>query len=159
VSRKYILFSLALLLFITQTVSIASSQTVRNCFEFGYVKSDYDWTGESIWLANSKRKDRVASKSVAALGASGSGKININGNDSDLKLVKYWLPRSNNKAGRGGYQIWKGSEVLVRIDYIFTKVCLPGDEDECLVYSYKGVMDVTYKGRRKKVKIRGLGSS
>jgi hypothetical protein len=155
---RFIFFSLSFLLFMTQFVSIANSQTVSGSFKFGFVKGGYEGSGDSIWLANSKKKDRVASKSVAALGADGSGSININGKDINLKKIKDFLPDKNFKVGRGGYEIWKGKQITVRIDYIFTWLCSPEDES-CEVYYYKGVMDVTYKGQRRKAQIIGYGGS
>lgn len=137
---------------------MAGSQVIQSGFEFGYVKTDYDWGGESVWLANTKMTDRVSNKSIASLHGDGSGKVNINGNDVDLKLVKYYSADNNEKIGRGGYQIWKGDGVRLRNDYIITRLCSAGDED-CIVYYYKGTMNITYHGKRRKVKITGFGGS
>lgn len=41
-------------------------------FEFGHVR-EYDFAGDRIWPANTKKKDRIASKSIAVLGYNGLG--------------------------------------------------------------------------------------
>ena len=79
----------------------------QNTFRLGFVKS-FDDGGDSIWLANTKKKDRIDSKAIAVFGNSLTGKININGRDVELKSVKDYLPDKNFKVGRGGYEILKG---------------------------------------------------
>ena len=153
-NKRYILTALVLFLSLT---GIAAGQRVRRSFEFGFVKSGYDWAGEQIWPATSKKSDRIPSKAAAFLGADSTGKINIDGNDIELKFVKGRLPVGNQKAGRGGYQLWRGRNVTLRIDYIFTQKC-PVD-DECFTYYFNGVMAVTYRGRLRRINIRGFGSS
>ena len=139
------------------TICFAQNAFAQKSFRIGFVKK-YDFSGDSIWLANTKKKDRVDSKSIAVFSYNSLGTININGRDIDLKLVKDNLPDKNFKIGRGGYQIWKGKNTTVRLDYIFTWLCPPKDE-QCEVYYYKGVLDVNYNGKRRKVNIVGFGGS
>jgi hypothetical protein len=68
------------------------------------------------------------------------------------------MPENNYKVGRGGYQIWKGRDITVRLDYFFTWLCPPQDE-QCEVYYYKGVLGINYKGIQRKVNITGFGGS
>jgi hypothetical protein len=145
------LFSFLILLFISQLQITASGQTIQNNLRFGFVKnykSYYQEAGDSIWLANTKKSNRVASKTIAFLRADGVGKINLNGRDIDLKMTKDYLPDKNFKVGRGGYQIWKGKNIVLRLDYIFTRLCQPKDE-QCEVYYYRGTMVVNYKSKQR----------
>jgi hypothetical protein len=131
---SFIIFLSVFLLFLTQTVPSVKSQTSQNSFRLGFVKS-FDDYGDSIWLANTKEKYRVDNKAIAILGYGGSGVINVNGSDIELKLVKSDLPDKNFKVGRGGYQIWKGTNTTVRLDYVFTWLC-PSESESCEVYYY-----------------------
>lgn len=153
-NKRYFALTFALFLCLT---NIAAGQ--RPNFEFGFVKNDYDLAGEAVWAADAKKEDRIHSKSIASLRAEGIGKVNINGDDIDLKAIKHFLPRRNQRVGRGGYQIWKGRATTLRIDYIFTEKCPIGGDDECFTYHYRGVMTVTHRGKVRKIKIRGFGSS
>lgn len=146
-----------LILIIFLTTCFAQDISAQKTFKLGFVKN-FDDNGDSIWLANTKKKDRIDSKAIAVLGYDGLGKININGRDIELKQFKDYLPDKNYKLGKGGYEIWKGKNITVRLDYIFTWLCPPKDES-CEVYYYKGFLDVNYKGKRKKVKIVGFGGS
>jgi hypothetical protein len=141
----------------SQTVSSARSQTTAGSFRLGFVKS-FDDYGDSIWLAKTPKEDRIESNAVARLGYGGLGRININGRDIELKAFKQYLPDTNFKVGRGGYQIWKGVGTVVRLDYLFTWLCPPNTES-CEVFYYIGILDVTYKGRRRNVEINGFGGS
>ena len=155
--RTIAVFVSLLSLIFTQMILSVKGQNVQSSFKFGFVK-EFDFSDDSIWLANTKKKDRVDSKSIAILGYNGLGTININGRDTDLKLTSDNLPEKNFKIGQGGYQTWKGRNVTVRLDYIFTWLCPPKDE-QCEVYYYKGILDISYKGKRKKVNITGFGGS
>jgi hypothetical protein len=156
------LFSFLVLLFLLfQLHTQATGQTVQNNLKLGFVKSYKNFdkgAGDSIWPANTKKSHRVANKAIVLLRADGIGIININGKDVDLKMIKYYLPDRNFKVGKGGYQIWRGKNITLRLDYIFTWLCPPKDE-QCEVYYYKGVLDVNYEGRRRKVNITAFGGS
>lgn len=162
-SSSFIIFLAVILLFLTQTAPPTKSQTTPKSFRLGFIKdlelaeSSYG-AADSIWLANTKKKDRVGSKAIAILGYASFGAINIEGRDIELKLVNGDLPDKNFKVGRGGYQIWKGKKITVRLDYIYTWIC-PQNQENCSVYYYKGVLDINYKGKRRKVNITGFGGS
>ncbi len=156
--KKTIAVFISLLLSVfMQTTLAVNGQTARNSFRFGFVK-EFDFNGDSIWLANTRKKNRVDNKVIAALGYHSLGKININGHDIELKLTGDNLPDKNFKVGRGGYQTWKGKNVDIRLNYIFTWLCAPKDE-QCEVYYYRGVLDVNYKGKRRRVNVTGFGGS
>lgn len=160
---SFIIFISVILLFLTQAVPQTKSQTTSKSFKVGFIKdsglveSSYG-AADSIWLVNTKKKDRVGSKAIAILGYANLGAINIDGRDIELKLVNSDLPDQNFKVGRGGYQIWKGKKTKVRLDYIFTWLC-PQNQENCSVYYYKGVLDINYKGKHRKVNIKGFGGS
>ncbi len=155
--NSFIVFLSLILLFLTHWVPLVKSQTAQKSFRLGFVKSS-DGVSELIWLSNTKNKDRVSGKSVAILDTTGWGIININGHDIEIKRIKDNLSDKNFKVGRGGYQIWKGKKTTVRLDYIFTWLCPPKDE-QCEVYYYKGILDINYKGKQRKVNITGFGGS
>lgn len=54
-------------LIILLTICFAQNIFAQKTFRLGFVKS-FDDNGDSIWLANTKKKDRVDSKAVAILG-------------------------------------------------------------------------------------------
>ena len=147
----------SLVLTIFLLICFVQTTITQENFRLGFVK-DADFNGDSIWLANTKKKDRVDSKVVAVLGYDSLGKININGNDIELKLTGGDLPDENFVVGKGGYQAWEGENITVRLDYIFTWLC-PQDQENCSVYYYKGVFDINYNGKRKKIDIVGFGGS
>jgi len=147
----------SIILTIVLTICFAQNAFAQKTFRLGLVKS-FDDNGDSIWLANTKKKDRIDSNAVAIFGYGGSGKININRRDIDLKNSGGYLADKNFKVGRGGYEIWKGKSITVRLDYIYTWLCAPKDE-QCEVYYYKGVLDINYNGKRRKVNIVGFGGS
>jgi hypothetical protein len=153
-----IVLASVLLLFFMQTVPQTKSQIPQKGFRLGFVNKGFEVDGDSIWLANTKKKDRVDRKAIAILGYGNSGVINIDGRNIKLKLANGDLPDQNFKVGRGGYQVWKGNKTAVRLDYIFTWLC-PQKQENCSVYYYKGVLDVNYKGKRRKVNILGFGGS
>jgi hypothetical protein len=145
------------LLFLTQTVPSVKSQTTQKSFRLGFV-NNFDNPYDFIWLANTKKKDRIDSKAIAMFDPNIKGVINIDGRDIKLKQVKYYMPDKNNKVGRGGYRIYKGTNITVQLDYIFTSLCGLKDE-QCEVYTYKGTLDINYKGKRRKVNITAFGGS
>ena len=147
----------SIILIIILTICFAQNTFAQNTFRLGFVKS-FDDNGDSIWLVNTKKKDRTESKAIVILGNTGTGKVNINGRDIELKMTKDNLPDKNFKVSRGGYQIWKGKDITIRLDYIFTWLCPPKDE-QCEVYYYKGILDINYDGKRRKVNIVGFGGS
>ena len=85
------------------------------------------------------------------MGYPGFGTVNIDGCDIELKRVGGDLPESNFAVGRGGHQVWKGKNTILRMDYVFTWLC-PEDQENCEVYYYKGILDVTYKKTQRKVR-------
>lgn len=132
----------------------------QKSFKIGFVRS-FDESGDSVWLGSTTKKERVDSKTIARFGDYGndpSGKINIDGRDIVLKSIKEFLPDRNFKVGRGGYQIWKGNDTTVRLDYVFTWLC-PPQNDNCEVYHFKGILNIKHKGMRRKVNVRGEGGS
>jgi hypothetical protein len=151
----FIVFAATSFLFLTQFVPSIKSQTGVKSFRLGFVKNSGEF-GDQIWLANTKEKDQIAKKVIAILGNNFTGIININGRDIKLKCVKDYLPIKSYKVGRGGYQIWKGKNIKVQLNYVFTWLCPPKDE-QCEVYYYKGVLDIHYKGKRRKVNITAFG--
>jgi len=132
------------------------SITAQETFRFGYVKNAEGV--DSVWLATTAKKDRIPGETILSHGHTFSPRININGSDIDLKSVKSNLPDQNFKVGRGGYEIFRGKDVRVRLDYIFAWLC-PPEQENCSVYYYRGVLDVTYKGQRRKTNIVGFGGS
>lgn len=96
------------------TIGFVQNAFSQKTFRLGFVK-EYDFAGDSIWLANTKQKDQVNSKAIAVLGNGyeRAGVINLNGRDTELKMAKDYLPDKNFKVGRGGYQIWKGKDITV----------------------------------------------
>jgi len=71
--KRVIILSISLLfLFLPQTSLSVNGQAIQNTFEFGHVR-EYDFAGDRIWPANTKKKDRIASKSIAVLGYNGLG--------------------------------------------------------------------------------------
>lgn len=147
----------SIILIIISTIGSAQISFAQKTFRLGFVESFND-NGDLTWLANTKKKDRIDSKAVAIFGYGGAGKINVNGRDIDLKQSGGYLADKNFTVGRGGYEIWKGKNITVRLDYIYTWLCPPKDE-QCEVYYYKGVLDIDYSGRRRKVNIAGFGGS
>lgn len=131
---------------------------VRENFKLRRVKGSISDDCDSIWISTTKKKDRKDINAIAMFGYSGNGVINVNGRDIKLRQVQDNLPDKNFKVGRGGYQIWKGKNISVRLDYVFTWLCPPKDE-QCEVYYYKGVFDVHYGGERRKFRVVGFGGS
>ena len=134
---------------------VGSLAAQRN-FKFGYVKNG-DGV-DSVWLATTPKKNRIQGRTILSHGHTFSPRINIDGRDIKLKSVRSSLPDQNFKVGRGGYEIFRGKNVQVRLDYVFTWLC-PTEQENCSVYYYRGVLDVTYKGKRRKVNILGFGGS
>jgi hypothetical protein len=148
-------FSIILTIFLT--ICFAQNTFAQKTFKLGFVKK-YDFSGDSIWLANAKKKDRVDSKSIAIFSYNGLGTININGRDIDLKQTGGYLADKNFKVGRGGYETLKGRNIKIRLDYVYTWLC-PRNQENCSVYYYKGVLDINYNGKRRKVDVVGFGGS
>ncbi len=99
-NSSFIVYLSVILLFLTQTVPPTKSQTSPKNFRVGFikdselVKSSYG-AADSIWLANTKKKDRVGYKAIAILGYASLGAINIDGSDIELRLVNDDLPDEN----------------------------------------------------------------
>ena len=89
--RSFVTFTIFL------TICFAQNSFAQKTFRLGFVKS-FDDNGDSIWLANTKKKERIDSNVVAIFGYGGSGKINVNGRDIDLKKAKDYLPDKNFKS-------------------------------------------------------------
>jgi hypothetical protein len=151
---RFIVLAIFVLL---QSTGFVVGQTNTAKFKLGYVKN-FDETGDLIWLAKTSRKDRVESKAIARLGYGGTGVINIQGRDIRLKNVGGHLDDEDFKVGRGGFELWEGKDTFVRIEQTYTWLC-PEDQENCSVYYYKGLMDVTYKGQKRKIWINGFGGS
>lgn len=150
----------AIILAILLPICFAQVSFSQEPFRLGFVPS-FDEDGDTIWLANTKKRDRTDSKAIVRFGNFGkspSGKINIDGRDIVLKFVNEFSPDRNFKVGRGGYQIWKVRNATVRLDYVFTWLCPPKYEN-CEVYYYKGFLEVKYKKLRRKVNVIGYGGS
>ena len=141
------------------TIGFAQNVYAQKTFKLGFVK-EYGFAGDSIWLATTKKKDQIDSKAVAVFGNGyeRSGVISIIGRDVKLKMSKDYLPDKNFEVGRGGHQIWKGKNITVRLDYIFTWLC-PQNQENCSVYYYKGALDINYNGKRRKINVLGFGGS
>ncbi|MGE3465752.1 MAG: hypothetical protein AB7J13_02370 [Pyrinomonadaceae bacterium] len=138
------------------TLCFGLSANAQGRFGFGYVKNPDG--NESVWLAGVAKRNRTRDKAILSHGHTFAPRININGKDISLKSVKSDLPDANFKVGRGGYEIFEGKGVRVRLDYVFTWLC-PSDQENCSVFYYRGVLDVTYKGAKRKVNVTGFGGS
>lgn len=128
----------------------------QQSFRIGYVKNPEG--NEFVWLANTAKRNRTEDKAILSHGHTFSPRINIDGKDILLKSVKSYSPEENFRVGRGGYETFKGRNVSVRLDYIFTWMC-PEEQENCSVFYYRGVLDITYRGVRRKVNVTGSGGS
>ena len=155
--RAFILSILIIISVFTLMSLSVRGQAVRDTFKFGFVK-EHDFAGDLIWLANTREKDRIAAKSIAIFSYNGLGTININGRDIELKQTDGYLADKNFKVGRGGYEVWRGNNITVRLNQTYTWLC-PQKQENCSVYYYKGVLDVNYQGKRRRVNVNGFGGS
>ena len=138
------------------TLSFVLSASAQATFRFGYVKNPEG--NESVWLAGTAKKNRTEDKAILSHGHTFAPRININGKEISLKSVKAYFPDENFKVGRGGYETFKGKGISVRLDYVFTWLC-PQEQENCSVFYYRGVLDVTYRGISRKVRVTGFGGS
>jgi hypothetical protein len=134
------------------------SHSLRKYFKVGHVRGPIDGDGDSIWLSTTKKRDRIYNNAIAIFGYDGSGVINVDGRDIKLRQIEGGLPDKNFKVGQSGHETWKGKNISVRLDYIFTWLCPPQNEN-CEVYYYKGALDINYRGRHRKIKVVGYGGS
>ncbi len=148
-------FSTILVIFLT--LSFAQNAFAQKSFKIGFIQGEYGiGCGDQIWLATNKKQSQ--NEEVIFNTCLQQGLININGSDVELKSFKDYLPDKNFKVGRGGYQIWKGKNITVRLDYIITRLC-PSNQESCSVYYYKGILEVNYNEKRRIVNIAGFGGS
>ena len=113
---------------------------------------------EWIFLRNIGKGAMHEENAIMQTGQYCSQRIKINGRAIALRTAKGFLPDRNWKVGRGGYEVFKGGNTTVRLTYVFTWLC-PPDNENCEVYYYKGILDIRYKGFRKKVNVVGFGGS
>ncbi|CAN5233708.1 hypothetical protein BH10ACI1_BH10ACI1_04900 [soil metagenome] len=148
---------LQILLIIFITIGFAQSISAQRNIKIGYIRGEYNiGCGDQVWLATNKKKNQ--DKEVIFNSCDSEGLINLNGRDLELKRAGGYLDDKNFKVGRGGYEVWKGKNITVRLNYIFTWLCPPKDE-QCEVYYYKGILDINYNGKYRKVNIVGFGGS
>lgn len=80
--------------------------------------------------------------------------MNIDGRDVKLRLAA-----SSNKSvwgvGARSYKKYKANGIAVRIDYVVTRICKPGDE-QCESTDYDATFTVTKAGRRRVIKAKGV---
>ncbi len=148
---------ISLILIIFLTISFSQNAFAQQTFKVGFIEGEYNvGCGDQIWLATNKKQSQ--DEEVIFNTCSSKGLININGRDVELKRSGGYLADKNFKVGRGGYEIWKSKNITVRLDYIFTWLCPPKDE-QCEVYKYKGILDINYNGKRRKVNVVGFGGT
>ncbi len=148
------MFRLLLLSLIVGCVTVSTLAQSR--VKLGYLgESDCsDWT----FLSNTSKRSMREEKAVLQTGHRCSQSIKINGRKIALTTSKTYLPERNWKVGRGGYDVWRGRDTIVRLDYVFTWRC-PPENDNCEVYYYRGVLDIQYKGLRRRLNVVGTGGS
>ena len=124
--------------------------------QLGYLgKGDcLDWT---FFEPTPRRQMKIGSRSILQTGQC-KQRIKINGREIELTSVKTYLPDRNWKVGHGGYELLKGKDTTVRLDYVFTWLCPPKDEN-CEVYYYRGILDIAHKGIKRRLKVVGTGGS
>lgn len=113
-----------------------------------------DWA----FFSGTARKQMNTDRAILQTGDNCNQRIRINDREIGLTTVKQELPDRNWKVGRGGYEVLKGKDIKVRLDYIFTWLC-PSQDENCEVYYYRGTVDITYKGEHRRLKIVGMGGS
>jgi hypothetical protein len=82
--------------------------------------------------------------------------MNIDGHDVDLKFVGSLKPNNELKVGDTFLETYAGEGLNVRIDYVVTKTCDPGDEG-CEVTHYRATINVDHNGVRQQVETLGSG--
>jgi hypothetical protein len=136
----------------------AQSRVPQKTFRLGFVTRTVEDDGEWVWLATTPKKERTVGKTILILGYGGYGMINVDGRNIRLKQVEKKTSADEFKVGKGGREFWIGEGISVRLDYVYTWLCPPADEN-CEVYHYKGMLAIKYKGISRKVGIVGMGGS
>lgn len=75
--------------------------------------------------------------------------LNVNGKDTEFKLVKEGKRPNNQKIGTRFSDEYAGGGIVVKINFLITRVCLKGEED-CEATSYDATLTAT-KGKLKTV--------
>jgi hypothetical protein len=100
-------------------------------------------------------KNKQSDKYVFMEGIDGEGAwMNIGGKDVKLKLVGS-SNESDWKVGARSFKRYEAQGIAVRIDYVVTRVCRPGDE-QCESTDYDATFTVTKAGRRRAIKAKGV---
>lgn len=137
-------------------VVVALGQNVpRAVVHVGYVKdrTGYSEAGCELLLpADTYQSERY----IFLSGFDGNAVMNINGRDSDLKLLRSQPRRDPEPAIGGRSSFWYGAgPVKVRVDYVVTGLC-PPDSESCEVVYYRAVITVTRGSARRVIVARGL---
>ena len=80
--------------------------------------------------------------------------MNIDGKDVNLKLVGT-TNESDWEVGARSYKRYKANGIAVRIDFVVTRICKPGDE-QCESTDYDATFTVTKAGRKRVIKAKGV---
>ncbi len=75
--------------------------------------------------------------------------LNVNGKDTTFKLVKEGKRPTNQKIGSRFSDEYAASGITIKIDYLTTRLCKPGEED-CEATSYDAMITAT-KGKLKTI--------
>jgi hypothetical protein len=136
---------------LAQTTS--PSDRARNSINIGFVKDSHsmDGAGCSLQLPADYRKHN---ERYVFLSDYDNALVNIDGKDTRLKLVDYHEPEGEAKKGDRSTWNYADAEIGVRVDYIVTGVCDPGDE-ACEVTFYDATITVTRGARKAVVRVKG----
>jgi hypothetical protein len=80
--------------------------------------------------------------------------LNVNGKDTEFKLVKEGKRPTNQKIGSRFSDEYAANGITVNIDYLITRVCLKGEED-CEATSYDATITATRGKIKSIVKTKG----
>lgn len=80
--------------------------------------------------------------------------MNIDGRDVNLKPV-VTSNESDGGVGARSYKTYKANGIIVRVDFVVTRICKPGDE-HCESTDYDATFTVTKGGRKRVIKAKGV---
>lgn len=97
-----------------------------------------------------KQNDRYVFQS----NVDGRGKINVDGTDLELNLVRRSETTGATKVGDRTRETLEAKRIRVEIEYLVTKVCDPDDES-CEQVWYSATITVTRNRTARRVRVRG----
>jgi hypothetical protein len=159
--RKVIAFAVASCFSIASTPSANLAQTASpgknglNLIRIGVVRSRklVDGAGCSLQLPADYKKHNE--RYILLSDSENNAVMNIDGKDTNLKLVSQGEPKGDLKRGDRFTSYYGTKGTKVQVDFLVTRVCDPNDES-CEVTYYDATITVSRGINKQGLKVKGL---